>query len=317
MKENSIYNWQEITIKHTNNRMQKKPNDSGLKYGNQKHNGKAEWIKHITRELELEEGPKAEIHTDLLKTTLKKVSNWKTSDHDGILAFWFKVTSIHYRLALEMNKCLQTAHVLEWMTKGSTILIQKVPNKGTNPNNYRPITRLQIMLKILAAQIKVEIYYSLTSRRLFLDEQKGCYKGSRGTTKLLYKDQHILNESKTRRKNLAMDWIDYKKASDMVPHSRIIDSLKMYKISDEVINYNKTMKTWRAELQGGGGSLAEAKIQSGIFQGDALSPLLFIIAMMQLNRILRKCRAGYKLSRSQEKINYLMCMDDIKLFAKK
>ena len=38
--------------------------------------------------------------------------------------------------------------------------------------------------------------------------------------------------------------------------------------------------------------------------------------MMPLNYILRKCPAGYKLSRSQEKINYLMYMDDIKLFVK-
>ena len=37
---------------------------------------------------------------------------------------------------------------------------------------------------------------------------------------------------------------------------------------------------------------------------------------MPLNHILRKCTAGYKLSRSQEKINHLMYMDDIKLFAK-
>ena len=37
MKENSINNWKEMTIKYTNNRMQKKPNDSGLKYGNQKN----------------------------------------------------------------------------------------------------------------------------------------------------------------------------------------------------------------------------------------------------------------------------------------
>ena len=37
--------------------------------------------------------------------------------------------------------------------------------------------------------------------------------------------------------------------------------------------------------------------------------------MMPLNHILRKCTAGYKLSRSQE-INHLMYMDDIKLFAK-
>ena len=37
---------------------------------------------------------------------------------------------------------------------------------------------------------------------------------------------------------------------------------------------------------------------------------------MPVNHILRKCAAGYKLSRSQEKINYLMYMDDINLFAK-
>ena len=38
--------------------------------------------------------------------------------------------------------------------------------------------------------------------------------------------------------------------------------------------------------------------------------------MIPQNHILRKCTAGYKLSRSQEKINHLMYMDDIKLFAK-
>ena len=173
------------------------------------------------------------------------------------------------------------------------------------------------MWKILTAQIREEIYYSLTSRGLFPDEQKGYCKGSRGIAELFYIDQHILNESKTRRKNLAMAWIDYKKAYDMVPHSWITNSLKMYKISDEVKNFiDKNMKTWRVELITGGRRLAEAKIQRGIFQGDALSPLLFIIAMMPLNHILRKCTAGYKLSRSQEKVNHLMYMDDIKLFAK-
>ena len=50
-----------------------------------------------------------------------KVSNWKTPGHDGIYGFWFKkFTSIHDRLTLEMNKCLQTAHIPEWMTKGRT-----------------------------------------------------------------------------------------------------------------------------------------------------------------------------------------------------
>ena len=118
-------------------------------------------------------------------------------------------------------------------------------------------------------------------------------------------------------KNLPMVWIDYKKVYDMVPQSWIINCLKMYKISDEVKNFiEKTMKTWRMKLTAGGRSLAETKIQRGIFEGDALSPLLFIIAM-PLNHILRKCTAGYKLGRSQEKANHRMYMDDNKLFAKK
>ena len=166
--------------------------------------------------------------------TLKKISNWKTPGHDGIHCFLFKkFTSIHDGLKLEMNKCLQTTHVPEWMTKGKTTLIQKDTNKGTAPNNYTPITCM--MWKILTAQLREDIYYSLTNSGLFLDKQKGCCKGFRGTAELLYIDQHILNESKTRRKNLAMSWIDYKKAIDMVPHILIINSLKMYKISHEVI----------------------------------------------------------------------------------
>ena len=39
--------------------------------------------------------------------------------------------------------------------------------------------------------------------------------------------------------------------------------------------------------------------------------------MMPFNHILRKCTAGYKLSKSQEKIIRLIYMDHIKLFKKK
>ena len=76
------------------------------------------------------------------------------------------------------------------------------------------------------------------------------------------------------------------------------------------------MKTWKVELTAGRRRLAEAKVQKGIFHRDSQSPLLFIIAMIPLNHRLRKCTAGYKLSKSQEKINQLMFMDDIKIFTK-
>ena len=76
------------------------------------------------------------------------------------------------------------------------------------------------------------------------------------------------------------------------------------------------MKNVRVELTEGVKTFVEAKIQGSIFQRDALSSLLFVIAMMLLNHIIRKCTGRYNLTKSKEKINHLMYMDDLKLFAK-
>ena len=40
-------------------------------------------------------------------------------------------------------------------------------------------------------------------------------------------DKAILKETKRKRKRLAMAWVDYKKAYDMVPHSWVLEVVKM------------------------------------------------------------------------------------------
>ena len=50
----------------------------------------------------------------VIQNDTKKISNWKTSGHDGIHCFSFKkFTFIHDRLALEMNRCPQGVYVPE------------------------------------------------------------------------------------------------------------------------------------------------------------------------------------------------------------
>ena len=102
------------------------------------------------------------------------------------------------------------------MTEQKTILIPKDPHlKGTPPTNYKLKACRSMMWKMLTVQIRDKTYWMI-SRGIYPDEQKECRKRTRGTEELLYKDQNIHNEYKTRRKNLAMAWIVYKKVYDIV-----------------------------------------------------------------------------------------------------
>ena len=76
------------------------------------------------------------------------------------------------------------------------------------------------------------------------------------------------------------------------------------------------MENWRVGLIAVSQTLVEVKIQRGIFQSDSLLPQLFVIAMMSLNNVLRKCTGYYQFSKSQEKIYSFMYMDGINVFAK-
>ena len=75
------------------------------------------------------------------------------------------------------------------------------------------------------------------------------------------------------------------------------------------------MKLWNTTLTCNAQILADIKIQCGIFQGDALSPLLFCIALNPLSELLRNTDFGYTV-KSGHKIHHLLYMDDLKLYGK-
>ena len=102
---------------------------------------------------------------------------------------------------------------------------------------------------------------------IIIEKQKGYNSGTRGRGDLLYIDQHILEETKTRRKNVTMTRIDSKKAYGMVLQTWMIKCLKMYKIPNKVLSFiMETMKNWKVELTGGGKTLAEVKSREASFQ---------------------------------------------------
>ena len=88
--------------------------------------------------------------------------------------------------------------------------------------------------KLLTNIIANEIYGFLKNKEVLPEKQKGYRRKTKGTGDQLYIDKMLLQEVK-ERKNLAMEWIDYLKAYDMVSHW-VIESLNMMSIAKYVVN---------------------------------------------------------------------------------
>ena len=102
------------------------------------------------------------------------------------------------------------------------------------------------MWKLLTGVIADQIYTHLDQEKLLPEEQKGCRKGSRGTNNLLYIDRAVIKEVKSRNKNLAMAWIDCKKAYDMAPRSWIIECLDLFGLAENIKSLLvNSMEKWK------------------------------------------------------------------------
>ena len=113
-----------------------------------------------------------------------------------------------------------------------------------------------------------------------------------------------LNEQIKLREVIA--WIDYKKAFDMIHHSWILECLDIFKVAKNLTRLiQNSMKHWKVELTAGGEKLGEVNIKRGIFQGDSLCPLLFVLALIPSSTILKKIK--------EKNINHLLFLDDLKL----
>ena len=166
-----------------------------------------------------------------------------------------------------------------WLTRGRTSLLQKDKSKGSVASNYRPITCVPLMWTLLTGVIADQTYTYLDQEKLLPEEQKGCREGSRGTKYLLYIDRAVIKEVNSRNKNLAMAWTNYKKAFDMVPHSWIIECLDLFGVADNIKSFLvNSMQKLKVMLCSGNSESGEFEIKRGIFQGDSLSPLVFLLA---------------------------------------
>ena len=157
----------------------------------------------------------------------------------------------------------------------------------------------------------------MNEKKILPEEQKGCRRGSRGTRDQLLIDKTVLKDCRKRHTNLSITWIDHRKAYDLVPHSWVNECMEMFGIAENLRTLlQKSVQQWRLSLTANSEDLEEVNVERGIFQEDSLSPLVFVLSMVPLSLILKKVNACYKWGKKEYKLNHLLFMDDLKLYAK-
>ena len=136
------------------------------------------------------------------------------------------------------------------MTYGRTVLCQKDIATGNSVQDFRRITCLPLMWKLLTSIVSEDIYCFMENEKLFSEKQTGCRRKSRGTKDQLLIHKAVLKDCRKRRTNLAMAWIDYGKAYDFVTHSWILECLDMFGIAENIRKFlENSMKNWKLRIE--------------------------------------------------------------------
>ena len=103
-------------------------------------------------------------------------------------------------------------------------------------NNYRPISVLPVLSKLLEKHIHDTLMFYLTSNNLLHSTQSGFRPNHSCETALLQMINKWL-EAINNNQMIGMVMVDFRKAFDLVDHTLLLKKLKYYQISDETIKW--------------------------------------------------------------------------------
>ncbi len=152
---------------------------------------------------------------------------------------------------------------------------------------YRPIACLNTAYKAYTGTLAIMLTQHVEAKRILPAEQKALRKGRRGCLDALVVDAAVAGETKLRRRDLSMGWVDYKKAFDMVPHPWLKQVLKAIRTPREVRKpIGRLIPLWKTIITVStdeGLRTIPINLKRGVFQGDSLSPLLFCLSVAPLS----------------------------------
>ena len=109
--------------------------------------------------------------------------------------------------------------------------------------------------------------------------------------------------------------VDFRKPYDLVSHAWIIKASKLIGAAPNFIALLKsTMIDWKTELILRCIILGEVNVNRGIFQGDYLSLLPFVISLIPLALFLRRVKQRSSFQKGNSKLNHLLFVDHLRLY---
>ena len=186
-----------------------------------------------------------------------------------------------------INMSITTSIYPDCFKEAKVIPIYKKGDKGSK-NNYRPVSNLSEIGKILEAAVESQIRKYFEDEKLLPDNQHG-FREKRSTTTALIAATEQWLKGKGRKKHQGCLLYDLSAAFDLVDSQILADKMKMMGVGNQTINWIKSYLSDRYQRVNIGNEYSSRiGLKRGSPQGSRISPLLYLILVADLNQWLEK-----------------------------